>query len=400
MSRRSSRGPNTRAVHGASPVSRGSVSTPLDRSATFAFESLADLIAARDQQSSGAFYQRLGHPTLGSCEARLAAIESAEHALLFASGMAAISSVMLAVLSAGDRVVALRQCYGGTLDVVAWGGERLGWSTELVDSRDPTSWERALEKKARLFHVESPTNPISNVIDLAEAARLAHRHGALLSVDNTVASPLGQSPLALGADFVVYSATKSIGGHSDLLAGAVMGSKARLDPVWHARHVFGGIPDPGVAWLIERSLMTLPLRVERANANALELARRLERDPRVAQVFYPGLESHPGHELARRQMRLGFGPLFSFEAAGGAASAEALVDAFTLVKNAPSLGSVHTLASLPSHTSHRKLTPEQRAAAGIPDGLVRISAGIEEVDDLWADLDQALERVKDVAVRR
>jgi cystathionine gamma-synthase len=313
--------------------------------------------------------------------------------------MAAISSVMLGHVSAGDRVVAMRQCYGGTLDVLRWGSERFGWSVELLDARDPRDWEQALAKRPRLVHVESPTNPTLCVVDIAEVARLAHRHGALLSVDNTVASPLGQSPLALGADFVLYSATKSIGGHSDLLAGVALGAARVIEPVWQVRHHFGGVPDPSVAWLIERSLMTLALRVERMNANASEIARRLADDPRVTRVFHPSLERHPGHEIAKRQMRLGFGPLFAFEVPGGAAGAEAVSEALTVAKNAPSLGSVHTLVSLPVYTSHRKMTTEQRTEAGIPDGLVRVSAGIEDVEDLWADFDRALAKVGAAMVR-
>lgn len=399
MADRDSRGPSTRVVHGQPRHGGGPVGTPILHSTTFEFASVADLIAARDQKAAGAFYQRLGHPTLNACEERLAALESAEQALLFSSGMAAISSVMLAHVKAGDRVVAMQQCYGGTLDVLHWGSERFGWSVELLDARNPRGWEAALAKRPKLLHVESPTNPTLCVVDIAEAAKLAHRHGALLSVDNTVASPLGQSPLQLGADLVLYSATKSIGGHSDLLAGVALGASQVLEPVWHVRHVFGGVPDPSVAWLVERSLMTLALRVERMNANAAELARRLAQDPRVARVFHPSLESHPGHEIARRQMRLGFGSLLAFEVRGGAFGAETVSEALAVAKNAPSLGSVHTLVSLPIHTSHRKMTSEQRAEAGIPDGLVRVSAGIEDLEDLWKDFDRALAMVGMVTAR-
>jgi cystathionine beta-lyase/cystathionine gamma-synthase len=223
-------------------------------------------------------------------------------------------------------------------------------------------------------------------------AELAHARGALLTVDNTFASPVGQRPLELGADLVAYSATKSIGGHADLLAGAVLGSAARLESVWKVRKVFGAVPDPGVAWQIERSLKTLPLRVEASNTAALEIARRLETHPGVARVFYPGLPGHPGHEVAARQMTLGFGPVVAVEVHGGSEGAEAVVNALQLFRHAPSLGGVESLASLPAHTSHVQLGPEGRARAGIPEGLVRLSIGVEDLEDLWSDLDQALAR--------
>jgi cystathionine beta-lyase/cystathionine gamma-synthase len=368
------------------------VSAPVVHSATFSHD-LETMIEEERRGPAGSFYQRLGHPTLHACEQRLAALAGAEEALLFASGMAAITAVYLANLAAGDHVVALRQCYGGTLDALQWGVERLGWRVTWVDVHDPAGWERAFTAGTRLFHVESPTNPVLSLVDLAHAAAIAHRHGAKLCVDSTVASPLGQRPLELGADLVALSATKSIGGHSDLLAGVVLGSRAELASVWRVRAIFGAVPDPSVAWLIERSTKTLALRVERANASALDLARRLARDERVARVFYPGLESHPGHAVAARQMSLGFGPLLSFEVRGGLPAAEAVARGLVLVRHAPSLGGVESLASLPAHTSHRHLSAEERAVAGIPEGLVRLSVGIEDVDDLWADLDRALASV-------
>jgi cystathionine gamma-synthase len=383
----------TRAVHGAQPRRFGPSSTPIVHSATFSFPSLEALKAERDKHGAGAYYQRDGHPTLRATEERLAALEGADAAVLFSSGVAAVAAVFLAALRSGDHVVALHQCYGGTHDLLRWGGERFGWSFDLVDAREPSRWPAAFRPATRLFHVESPTNPMLCVVDLRRAAELAHEHGARLSVDNTFASPVGQHPLELGADLVAYSATKSIGGHGDLLAGAVLGSAADLEAIWKVRKVFGAVPDPSLAWQVERSLKTLPLRVEAANANALELASRLIRHPGVARVFYPGLEGHEGREVAGRQMSLGFGPVVAVEVHGGAAGAEAVVNALQLFRHAPSLGGVDSLASLPAHTSHLQLGPEGRAQAGIPEGLVRLSVGVEDVDDLWADLDQALARV-------
>ena len=387
---RPARGVRTRAVHGADAHATGPMSTPIVRSATFSFASLDALMAEQDKQAGGAYYQRVGHPTLRGCEARLAALEESESALLFPSGMGALSAMFLALLSAGDHVVALHQSYGGTRELLEWGAARLGWKFDLVDARRPEEWAAAFRPGTRFFHVESPTNPTLCVVDLARAASLAHAQGARLTVDNTFASPIGQDCLALGADMVMYSATKSIGGHSDLLAGVVAGSRAALEPVWKARKLFGAVPDPQTAWLIERSLKTLPLRVQAANAGALELARRLAGHAAVAQVFYPGLPAHPGHEIAGRQMTHGFGPVLAFEARGGAQAALETVNALRLVKHGPSLGSVESLASLPAMTSHIGLDPASRERAWLPEGLVRLSVGIEEPDDLWADLEQAL----------
>jgi len=395
---RPARGVRTRAVHGVHTASPGPVSTPIVHSATFSFPSLAAMDAEQERGAAGAYYQRVGHPTLHACERKLADLEGAETALLFSSGVAALAAMFLAHLKAGDHIIALHQCYGGTHDLVRWGADRFGWSFDLADARDPAGWERLFRRETRILHIESPTNPTLCVVDIERAATMAHAHGALLTVDNTFASPVGQKPLTLGADLVMYSATKSIGGHSDLLAGAVVGAATALSPVWKVRKVFGPVPDPALAWQIERSLKTLPLRVAAANTNALELATRLAEHPGVAQVMYPGLPSHAGHALAARQMTLGFGPVLAFEVLGGAAAAGAVVNAFQLVKQAPSLGGVESLASMPSVTSHIQLGPEGRAKAGIPEGLVRLSAGIEDVEDLWADLEQAVVRAATLRV--
>jgi len=387
------RGDRTRAVHGASDSHRGPASTPIVHSATFSFDSLDDLNAERERGRDGAFYQRVGHPTLRACERRIAEIEGAEDALLFSSGVAAIAAVFLSQLRSGDHVIALHQCYGGTHDLLRWGAERFGWSVDFADARTPAEWTRAFQPATKLLHVESPSNPMNVIVDLAAAATLAHANGARMSVDNTFASPIGQHPLALGADVVAYSATKSMGGHSDLLAGAVTGARGVIEQVWKVRKVFGAVPDPNLAWQIERSLKTLPLRVAAQNANALELATRLAANAAVASVSYPGLPAHPGHAIAARQMTHGFGPVVAFEVAGGAEAARLTVEAFELVRHGPSLGGVESIASLPAFTSHIQLGAEGRARAGIPEGMVRLSVGIEDVDDLWQDLEQALAKV-------
>jgi len=388
-----SRGANTRVLHGTGHRPAGSIGTPIVHSATFTAPSLDAMLHEQELGAGGRFYARMGHPTLHALESQLAELEDAEDALLFGSGMAAISSTMLAHLRSGDHIVALRQCYGGTIELLHWGAERFGWSVTFVDARDPESWEAAFAGNTRILHVESPTNPTLCVVDLERAATLAHRRGALFSVDNTFASPVGQHPMALGADLVTYSATKSIGGHSDLLAGVALGSRERIEAIFHARVAFGGTCDPTTAWLIERSLKTLPMRVAAANANALGLATRLARHPDVLAVHYPGLATHPGHGIASRQMALGFGPVIAIELRD-AEQARALLEGVTLFGLGPSLGGVDSLIGLPAVTSHRGLTPAERAAAGIPDGMVRLSIGIEDLEDLWADLDRALTRSK------
>lgn len=383
---------DTRLVHGPEVAHTGAVSTPIVHSATFSFDSLAALLAGKAAGAAGSVYQRSGHPTVHAVEQRLADLEGSEDALLFPSGMAAISTAFFAHLAAGEHVVCVDPCYGGTQHFLAWGRERYGWDFTLVDARQPHTWSTAFRPTTRVLHLESPINPTLTVFDIAAAAALGHEHGCMVSIDNTIASPLGQRPLEMGCDLSLYSATKSISGHSDVLAGAAMGSREVIARLYDVRTMLGPMPDPQSAWLIERSLKTMALRVRANNANALELATRLEGHPRVAAVFYPGLASHPQHALAARQMRLGFGPLLGFEVVGGADAALRVVEALRVIKHGPSLGAVESLSSLAAHTSHAMIGAEGRARAGIPEGLVRLSAGIETIDDLWTDLDQALGR--------
>lgn len=384
----------SRLIHGPDPGHTGAVSTPIVHSATFTFPSLAAMTAAQAGGPAGAFYQRVGHPSVHAVERRLADLEGSEDALLFPSGMAAISTAFLALLRTGEHAVCVSPCYGGTQHFLEWGRTHFGWDFTLVDAREPESWGQAFRRESRLLHLECPINPTLAVFDIAAAAALGHAHGCVVTIDNTIASPLGQRPLESGCDVSLYSATKSIAGHSDVLAGAAMGSRERIAAIAEVRKMLGPMPDPQSAWLIERSLKTLSLRVTASNANALELARRLEAHPAVPQVFYPGLTSHLRHDVARRQMRLGFGPLLGFEVAGGAEAARRVVEALHLIKHGASLGAVESLTSLAAHTSHLMLGEAGRARAGIPEGLVRLSAGIEPIDDLWTDLEQALARTR------
>lgn len=380
----------TLAIHGPRHGAAGPVSTPVVHSATFSFDSLDAMVEQQQLGAAGAFYQRVGHPTIRAVEERLAGLEGSEGALLFPSGMGAISSVFLALLRSGDHLVCVDPCYGGTQALLEWGKQRLGWDYTLVDARQPDTWEAAFRANTVVLHLETPINPTLVVFDIAEAAALGRRLGVKVTIDNTIASPLGQQPLALGCHLAMYSATKSLSGHSDILAGLVTGAWADLKPVQEVRKVFGPTPDPDMAFLLERSLKTMVMRVEKGNANALGLAERLQAHPAVAQVFYPGLASHAGHEIAARQMSFGFGPLLGFEVKGGAQTALRVVEALRLIQHGASLGGVESLCSLAAFTSHIMLGPEGRKRAGIPEGLIRVSAGCEGLEDLWADLEQAL----------
>lgn len=383
----------TRLIHGPHHDQAGPVSTPVVHSATFTFDSLEAMVAQQELGPAGAFYQRVGHPTIRAVEERLADIEGSEGALLFPSGMGAISSVFLSILRTGDHAICVDPCYGGTQELLEWGKQHLGWDYTLVDARRPETWESAFRPTTRLLHLETPINPTLVVFDIAQAASLGRRKGVKVTMDNTVASPLGQQPLGLGCHLSMYSATKSISGHTDVLAGAVMGDWTDLKAVNQVRKVFGPTPDPDTAFLLERSLKTMAMRIATGNANALALAERLQKHAGVAQVFYPGLVSHPGHAIAAKQMSLGFGPLLGIHVKGGAEAALRVVEALRLIRHGASLGGVETLCSLAAYTSHIMLGREGRERAGIPEGLIRISAGCEAVDDLWADLEQALSRL-------
>ena len=385
-------GERTRSVHGPSPA-MGPLSTPLVFSATFAFPSLEAMNAEQQKGPDSAYYQRVGNPTVAACERRLADLEGAERSLLFSSGVAATAAIFLSYLASGDRVAAMRECYGGTLQQLEYGREHFGWRLTLLSAGDPGGWERAIEPGTKIVHVESPTNPVLRVIDLRRAAALAHARGALLTVDGTFGPPVVQKPLALGADLVMHSATKYLGGHSDLLAGVVSGSQPLMEPLAKARRTFGAMLDPMSAWHLERGLKTLPLRMDAIHRNAMSLAQRLEAHPAIERVSYPGLASHPQHALAREQMQ-GFGGVVAVVVRGGGDGARTFIEALRVFSHAPSLGGVESLASLPAYTSHVYMTASERAAAGIDDGMVRLAVGVEDEADLWADLEHALSKVR------
>jgi cystathionine beta-lyase/cystathionine gamma-synthase len=379
----------TRCVHaGELPDAHGSPHTPVYTTTTFAFGSTAAILDVVEGRAAGSLYTRYGlNPTVQSLEAKLAAIEGAEAALAFASGMAAEAALFLAHGRAG--IVCIGDAYGGTLELIGQQLPLLGIPTHLLLGTELDRLDELLVGGAGLVFLETPSNPTLEVFDIAAITARTHARGALLVVDNTFASPVNQQPLALGADLVVHSATKYLGGHSDITAGALMGPKALIDAVWPWRKNLGQTPAPETAALLARSLRTLVVRVRQQNATALTVAQAMAADPRVARVLYPGLPTFPGHALAARQMA-GFGGMLTIEVAGDGTAASAVVDRLQLFAIAPSLGGVESLATQPVTTTHHGLAPEERARRGITDAMIRLSIGLEDAQDLIDDLHHAL----------
>jgi cystathionine beta-lyase/cystathionine gamma-synthase len=373
----------TRALHvgqGPDPAT-GAVVVPIHLATTFAQESPG--------RHKGFEYSRSGNPTRANLEACLASLESAEHGLAFSSGLAATTTVML-LLEPGDHVVFTEDVYGGTYRLFEKVFRRYGLTFTAVDPTDTDAVAAAMTERTRLVWLESPTNPLLRVVDIDAVSELIHGAGALVAVDSTFASPVLQRPLELGADLVVHSSTKFLGGHSDVLGGAVLTSDDSLaERLRFHQNAVGAVPSPFDCWLLLRGLKTLQLRVLQQCENALTIARWLEGQDEVVQVYYPGLESNPGHTLARRQMGGHFGGVVSFEVSSGDAARSFLerLHVFTL---AESLGAVESLAESPAFMTHASIPEETRTRVGVSDGLLRLSVGIEDVDDLLADLEQAL----------
>jgi O-succinylhomoserine sulfhydrylase len=359
----------------------------------YVYDTAAAAEAAFKNDGSRYVYSRYRNPTVAMFEERLRLIEGAEACRATASGMAAVFGALLCKLRAGQRVVASRALFGSCSYILSELLPRWGVQTVLIDGSDLGAWEEALAPGAAMTFCESPSNPAMEIVDLAAVARLTHRAGGLFVVDNVFATPLLQKPLSLGADIVVYSATKHIDGQGRCLGGAILCSEKFLkeDFGQFYRHT-GPALSPFNAWLLLKGLETLELRVERAGATALAIARHLEAHPKVARVLYPGLPSHPQHELAMRQMKRG-GSLVAFDIAGGKEECYRFLDALRLVDISNNLGDSKSLVTHPATTTHQRLKPEVRAELGIGDSLVRLSAGLEAEADLLADLDQALQRV-------
>jgi methionine-gamma-lyase len=381
--------PETLLVHGADPsVPARPISVPIDQATTFPLPSAEMGAALQDTPRAAAFYGRWGSPTVNALEDQLAVLEGTEEALSFSSGMAAITASLLANLSHGDHVVASLPLYGGTHELIAKLLPRFGIRATLVDARDG-GFEGAVGNDTRLIYVETPANPTLQLVDLESVAALGKDRNLLTVCDSTFATPLGQSPAQLGIDLVVHAATKFIGGHSDAFGGVLAGPQSLIERAWQVRKLLGSILDPFAAWLLIRGLKTLKLRFERQCATALQLAGFLEQHPAVARVHYPGLASHPQHALARRQMR-NFGGVFSFELKGGAEAARHFVEHVQVARLAVSLGSVETLVQLPVSMTHGQIPGSELAAGGVSPGLVRVSAGLENTDDLKSDFEAGL----------
>jgi cystathionine gamma-synthase len=338
----------------------------------------------------GHIYSRNTNPTVEALETKVRLLEGAPAATSFSSGMAAISNTLFALLSPGDRVVSVKDSYGGTNKLFLEFLPRFNVQVDLRDTTDHEQIESAIAAGCKLVYVESPTNPTLKVMDIARIAAAGHRAGAVVVADNTFATPINQNPLALGADLVIHSATKFLGGHADALGGVVCGDPELVRRIYHFREITGAALDPMAAFLLIRGMKTLHLRVKQQNDSALTIARWLQGRPSVASVFYPGLETHVHHDVARRQMR-GYGGVLSFMLKGGFGAVERVLPKLRLARRAANLGSVETIAGPPATTSHVECTAEEREAMGIPEGLVRYSVGIEDTQELIADLGQALE---------
>ena len=377
------------AGEGASSV-QGATQVPVIYSAAYGYPDVDEWLAVALGHKPGHIYSRNTNPTAQAFEEKVRILEGGPAATSFATGMAAISNTLFALLRPGDRIVSVRDTYGGTSKLFLDFLPRIGVQVELRDTADHELIEAAIAEGCRLVYLETPTNPTLKVLDIARLAAAGHDVGAIVVVDNTFATPINQNPLALGADLVIHSATKFLGGHADVLGGVLVGDVENVAAVFHYREITGATLDPMAAYLLIRGMKTLALRIRQQNESALRIARWLEGQPRVEVVHYPGLESHPHHDVAARQMR-GFGGVLSFGLAGGLAAVKRVLPRLRLAHRAANLGAVETIAGPPATTSHVECTAEERAAMGIPEGLIRYSVGIEDADDLIADLGQALE---------
>lgn len=383
-------GLSTRCVHqGELADAHGAPHTPIYNTTTFKFSSTADLLDVVDGRKPGSLYTRYGlNPTVQALEAKLASLEGAEMAWAFCSGMAAEAALFFT--HGREGIVCVGDAYGGTLELLGDQIRTLGIRTHLLLGSELDLAESRLADGCGLVFLETPTNPTLEVLDIRRIADMCHRHGALLAIDNTFASPVNQQPLALGADIVIHSATKYLGGHSDITAGVLAGRKELVTPVWQWRKNLGSMIAPETAALLSRSLRTLVVRVERQNRSAQVVAEAMVKHPKVARVFYPGLPDFPGHKLAASQMQ-GFGGMLTIEVKGGGEAATHVADRLKLFALAPSLGGVESLVTQPCTTTHHGLTLEERTRRGISDAMLRLSIGLEDTADLIADLSQALE---------
>ena len=401
---RSLRGESTRSVHGGAPRDKGfhSITTPIVQSATYAFKDTASLIDFLDKKVYGGEldreeYARYGNPSVWSLEGRVAELEGAEDAVFYPSGMSAVTSLFLTVLRPGTHIVMTDDCYRRTRQFCLTTLKKFGIETSIVPMGDYDALEAAIvPRKTRFIFTETPTNPYLRVADLERLVAIGKRHRAMTLLDTTFATPVNLKPLEYGVDFVMHSATKYLAGHNDVMAGVIAGSEARIKALKDARGMFGNVIDPHQAYLIERGMKTLAVRVRHQNSAAQAVAEWLEAHPKIERVWYPGLESHPDHAIAKAQMR-GFGGVVSLQVCGGLDTTSGFIDRLRIPYIAPSLGGTESLVEQPAYVSYYDLSREERYAAGIPDNLVRLSLGIEDADDIIADLAQSLEATPTVA---
>lgn len=370
----------------------GAIVVPVFQSVAFGYEAMDEWFDVALGQAPGHIYSRNTNPTNAVLEEKIRLLDGGEKATSFSTGMAAISNTLLALLGPGKRVVSIKDTYGGSNKLFIEFLPAIGVEVALCDTNDSAAIEAAIAHGCDLLYLETPTNPTLKVVDIAHLAAAAHAQGAVVVVDNTFATPINQTPLALGADLVVYSATKYLNGHSDAMGGLVVGRADLVDRIYHYREITGASLHAQSASMILRGMKTLELRMRRHNENGMAVAGWLAAHPKVEQVFYPGLPDHPGHAIAARQMR-GFGGMLSFAVQGGFDAVVTVLEALRFAHKAASLGSVGTLVGPPRATSHVELTAGERAAAGIPESLIRYSCGIENAADLIGDLDQALLRL-------
>jgi cystathionine gamma-synthase len=385
---------STKAVHAGEPKRKpdGALTNPIVQTSTYTFADTAEILDFMRHKAAGEpdprhEYGRYSNPTQTVVESKLAILEGGEEALLFASGMSAITTTILALLSAGDHLVMVSGVYRRTHEFAASFLQRMGIDTTFVPVDDRAALTAAIRPATRLIFAESPTNPYLRVMDLPYMVELANKHGIITAIDSTFATPINMRPLEYGLDLVIHSATKYLAGHNDLLAGAVIGSRDNLVKIKNARGLLGGVSSPHDAYLLLRGLKTLDLRVRRQNYNGLRVAQFLERHPAVERTYYPGLPNHPDHEVARRQMA-GFGGVVSFEIKGDIDRTGRFVDRLRIPYIGPTLGGVESIAQ--QQAILISLDPDERREAGISDNLVRYAVGIEDADDLIADLEQAL----------
>lgn len=387
------KGYDTKIVHAGQQADRltGALSTPIYQTSTFVFDSAAQGAARFALEEEGYIYSRLGNPTNAALEEKMRVLENGEAALATSSGIAAISTTILTMCGQGDHIVASDTLYGCTYALLSHTLPKFGIEVTFVRANDPANIKAAMKPNTKMVYVETPANPTLAMIDLEAAANVAHEGGAMLVVDNTFMSPYCQRPLELGADIVVHSVTKYINGHGDVIGGVIVGPADFLVParLVGVKDITGGVMSPFNAWLTLRGLKTLHVRMERHCSNAMKVAKYLESNPNVEAVFYPGLPSHPQHELAKKQMS-NFGGMISFEIKGGIEAGRKVMDSVELCMLAVSLGDTETLIQHPASMTHSPVPAEERLKAGITDGLIRISVGLETPEDIIADLEQAI----------